>query len=416
MLAAILHLGRVSIVKNEDPGANMVSFRDAGGVSMIKVDMALQRAMEWLGLYDKVSDKAVTHSEKDLGFWLTHKEIVGSQQPLSVNKARGIKATLMAYLYSTLFDWLLEQINKYGASEGDEKKDHSCFNVLDIFGFESFKRNSLEQLCKNLANDRLQVNFMQTVIDSELNILKEEGVDIGEIQLSGGNGERMLKLIDCKDAQSPGIFQIIEETMKMGAKATESALFESIKKQHKGSDLIQFLQSLMLPDPDKDGKVDKETLGFKIKHYAGDVDYTIENLLDKSSVEFPASLSKLLANSQSPLITELIAFDKARGKSKAKSVGSAFKLSLNSLAKTIEESGVHYVRCIKPNDLKVAAGEEGCWDEVRAALMLANLASFSSRKLTCTDLATGQGEGPAIGSWYLSGHRDSQEGLLSAAS
>jgi myosin-5 len=63
-----------------------------------------------------------------------------------------------------MFDWLVTAIN---GAIGEDKDCAASVGVLDIYGFESFEFNDLEQFCINLANEKLQQHFNHHVFKQE---------------------------------------------------------------------------------------------------------------------------------------------------------------------------------------------------------------------------------------------------------
>ena len=65
---------------------------------------------------------------------------------------------LAKVVYARLFAWMVGRINVSTAPRGAQPAV-GAIGVLDIFGFESFGTNSLEQLLINFANEKLQQQF-----------------------------------------------------------------------------------------------------------------------------------------------------------------------------------------------------------------------------------------------------------------
>lgn len=49
--------------------------------------------------------------------------------------------------------------------------------LLDIYGFEVFKRNSVEQFCINYCNEKLQQLFVELTLRSEQEEYLKEGIE-----------------------------------------------------------------------------------------------------------------------------------------------------------------------------------------------------------------------------------------------
>ncbi|CAO2594795.1 Myo3a [Lemmus lemmus] len=85
-------------------------------------------------------------------------------RPNTVEKATDVRDAMSKTLYGRLFSWIVNCINsllKHDTSpSGDEELS---IGILDIFGFENFKKNSFEQLCINIANEQIQYYFNQHV-------------------------------------------------------------------------------------------------------------------------------------------------------------------------------------------------------------------------------------------------------------
>ena len=71
----------------------------------------------------------------------------------SKEDSKNKRDALCKLLYTRLFDWIIAYVNSIISKE---KKTYSRIGLLDIYGFEILDVNSLEQLCINFANEKLQ--------------------------------------------------------------------------------------------------------------------------------------------------------------------------------------------------------------------------------------------------------------------
>lgn len=109
------------------------------------------------------------------------------------------------------------------------------------------------------------------------------------------------------------------------------------------------------------------TTAFTVVHYANEVQYETENFLEKNKDTVPEEHLNLLQNTKFEFLKEVL--DKAAAANpapapeptkrmsmalKKPTLGAIFKQSLISLMDTINQTNVHYIRCIKPNEAKVA--------------------------------------------------------------
>ncbi|XP_053551783.1 myosin-4-like [Bombina bombina] len=249
-------------------------------------------------------------------------------------------------IYEKLFLWMVTRINQ----QLDTKQPRQHFiGVLDIAGFEIFDYNSLEQLCINFTNEKLQQFFNHHMFVLEQEEYKKEGIDWEFIDF-GMDLAACIELIE----KPMGIFSILEEEC-MFPKATDTSFKNKLYDQHLGK-----CKNFEKPKPGK-GKAEAH---FSLVHYAGTVDYNISGWLDKNKDplnetvvgHYQKSSVKLLAF----LYASYAATDADGGaKSGKKKKGSSFQTvsalfreNLNKLMTNLRSTHPHFVRCLIPNETK----------------------------------------------------------------
>ena len=115
---------------------------------------------------------------------MTEYEIeVGNQSYTRQFTVEGAENTLASFIkgtYGSMFSFIVGTVNKQidhkpKAGVPKELGKAGSISVLDIFGFESFKLNSFEQLCINYCNEALQQQFNLFIFKTEQEEYKKEG-------------------------------------------------------------------------------------------------------------------------------------------------------------------------------------------------------------------------------------------------
>ena len=68
------------------------------------------------------------------------------QIALKLDEARASRDALAKAIYGKLFGWVVQQVNNCLMDADAESADAGLLGILDIYGFENFERNSLEQV------------------------------------------------------------------------------------------------------------------------------------------------------------------------------------------------------------------------------------------------------------------------------
>jgi myosin heavy subunit len=326
VIASVLHLGNINFVAEGENATSQISPQS-------------QRSL-------RTAASLLEVDESQLQYCLTHKNVQmgkGSVVAIKLTPDMAIDSrdTLSKALFSNLFDWTIRKVNE------TLKVGQAPYNIgiLDIFGFEVFEMNSFEQLCINYSNEKLQLHFNEVVFNEEMKMYAEENVPTDKVAFKDNSG--CVSLIEGKPY---GLLSLLDEECSLG-NATDLSYINKVDQtfgKGKKNENLYFAKH----------KTKAEL--FAVRHFAGAVEYTVTNFLDKNRDSLSQTTAETMLSSNSDLVRTLFTpvvnpeAESGGGKSKStsKTLGGQFRGQLIGLVNNLKTAEAHFIRCVKANHLK----------------------------------------------------------------
>lgn len=364
-IMAVLTVGNSSFVTSTNSAGDVVMHIDAD------CQICLSEVASLLGVHYESLVKE-----------LTTRTVVVNQEEFKVtlpqDQATHMRDVFAKTLYRAVFEWMVGFLNQKMSSSiadyGDD--DQSTFGkigLLDIFGFESLQLNSLEQLLINYANEHLQQHFDNTMIAAEQELYVDEGIEWSFVKFP--SADECIRLISGSNIATPGT----KKGMSILALLDEACIMPS------GSDatfIRQIYSNVESQSRFASTNLHKGKGEFAVKHYAGVVVYNSKDFVVKNkNLHFPLDwllkdsdqpYMRMLADTDGAIVTEknmspskpqaavlqesgdrvTVAGERRKSISmmRVATVSNTFCGSVDDLIRTINSTGVHYIKCFKPND------------------------------------------------------------------
>ncbi|KAG5182130.1 P-loop containing nucleoside triphosphate hydrolase protein [Tribonema minus] len=308
VLAAVLHLGNINFdpleIRGQDAGSSI-----AGGLA----DVTLQHAARLLGV---PPEKLVTSLTVALignaadgasgagGGGGGRNSNFSVSVPLNVEAARAARDAVAKAIYAAAFSWLVGKLTlprcAVCSAYGDSSSDTQFIGILDIFGFEAFGTNSLEQLLINYANERLQQQFNFFVFKLEEQEFQAEGLSavyVDECRVEWTDNSEILSLLEAKPM---GLLSLLNEEATLKNGTSENL----VKRYRQGFDGAPCFCNRM---PVRGGATLDEAI-FGVRHFAGEVYYTVTGFVEKNRDAVPVALADLVLDSSDRFVSQIVLY------------------------------------------------------------------------------------------------------------
>jgi myosin I len=312
MLAAVLWVGNIQFREDQNGYA----------------EVADKSVVDFVAYLLEVTSEQVIHAITIRILTPRNGEVIES--PANPAQAVATRDALAKAIYNNLFDWIVDRINK---SLKARQATTNSVGILDIYGFEIFEKNSFEQLCINYVNEKLQQIFIQLTLKTEQEEYAREKIQWTPIKYF--DNKIVCDLIE--QTRPPGVFSAMKDATRT-AHADPAACDRT------------FMQSINgMSNP----HLTPRQGNFIIKHYAGDVAYTVDGITDKNKDQLLKGVQNLFQQSGNSFVHAIFPHQVDQDNRKQPpTAGDRIRTSANALVDTLMKCQPSYIRTIKPNENK----------------------------------------------------------------
>ncbi|QSS66113.1 chitin synthase [Histoplasma capsulatum] len=296
ILACILHIGQLEFTTGQSTTTGPEEsggYSHEGGetVTIVKNKDALAIIAAFLGL-------SVDDLETSLGYKTKtiHRERVTVM--LDPKGARSNADDLARTLYALLVAYVIENINQRVCAAED-----AVANTISIIDFPGFSQTSatgstLDQLLNNAATESLYNYCLRNFFDHKAEILEADEVSVPPTSYFD-NSDAVKALLK----QGNGILTILDDQTKRGR--SDMQLLESLRKRFANKNPAISVGSSTATLPGSNFASKNEAATFTVRHFAGEVDYPVQGLLEENSDLVSGDLMNLITSSRSAFVRDL---------------------------------------------------------------------------------------------------------------
>ncbi|KAJ5550490.1 Fungal chitin synthase [Penicillium sp. DV-2018c] len=291
ILASILHIGQLEFITGQ---STTTSAEESGGysheggetVTVVKNKEVLENVAAFLGLSVEALESSLGYRTKTI-----HRERV--TVILDPKGARDNADAFARTIYSLLVTYVIETVNQRLCAAED-----SVANTISIVDFPGFAQSpstgsTLDQLLSNAATESLYHYCLQSFFDHKADILDREEITVAATSYFD-NTDTVRGLLK----HGNGLLSILDDQTRRGR--SDAQFLDSVRKRFENKN-----PAISVGGATGTGYMSQARSAFTVKHFAGEVDYSVTGLLEENGEVISGDLMNLMRSTRSEFVREL---------------------------------------------------------------------------------------------------------------